>query len=626
MGNERMCDLVLEGGVTSALIYTGLIARLSRHYRLKNLGGTSSGAVAAAAGAIAQRAKLQAPHAGAMHPAFKALRDFPVRLAETDARDRTVLFRLFQPQEATLRGYRIVAALLRAWEPGKRFAVPRAILAALGATVRNFLAAALLGAFPGLWYLAVTLPPILARTPANPVLDSLSVALAVLLAAAGGLLVAILWASVSTLRGLVTNNFGLCSGMEGAEKSDVLPLTLKLHELFNGLFGRKVADPPVIFAHLWGEAAARGGEREIDLQVITTALNLNRPFRLPNDPGTNPLRAFFYHPDEWKALFPASVMQWLDEHRRLPGEPLVHDKDGRPLVALPEPAYWPVLVAVRLSLSFPGLLSAVPMYVVEKPPRARGAAPAPGAPYFASKVYFSDGGLTSNCPVHLFDVALPGHPTFAVRLDALAAGEGGHRVCLPDDDREPGPGARPFESPFLLGLAFQFVFGLVDTARVWRDRLQRSLPGYRERIVVVGLKPDEGGLNLAMPRRTILSVAALGGRAAQRLHEAFGASRAVGPNAWDRHRWLRLRSTLAAAQDYVADVRVKASDTVDYHDLLGMHPSLEPRLVDPAANAQARALLAGLERVAGGDPQEPPRDLGQNVSQPAPRLHMSPPW
>ena len=45
--NPQDCDVVLEGGVTSAVIYAGLLARLSKTYRFRCLGGTSAGAVAA---------------------------------------------------------------------------------------------------------------------------------------------------------------------------------------------------------------------------------------------------------------------------------------------------------------------------------------------------------------------------------------------------------------------------------------------------------------------------------------------------------------------------------------------------------------------------------------------------
>jgi predicted acylesterase/phospholipase RssA len=619
------CDLVLEGGVTSALIYTGLIARLSQHYRLKSLGGTSSGAVAAAAGAIAQRAKLEKPGTPAdpLHPSFKALRDFPSRLAEIDEKGRTVLFRLFQPQEGTRRGYHIVATFMQVWGPDRRFA---AVVHAIAATLRTFPVAALVGALPGLWYLLVALWSILhggADDPANWI----SAAVALLLIVGLGVLAAVAWAVWSTLRGMMRNHFGLCSGMKGAEPSDVLPLTCKLHELFNGLFGRDLSADPVIFGHLWGRPAAQGLPREIDLQVITTALNLRRPFRLPNDPGTDPLRGFFYDPKEWKHFFPGKVMEWLEKHRRLRDGPPLTTAHGRSLFALPDPANWPVLVAVRLSLSFPGLLSAVPMYTLEKRTRAKAGSP-PGEPaLIMRKVYFSDGGITSNCPVQLFDVPLPGYPTFAVRLDKFKSGEkGSHRIWLPNDDTEPPPSVRPFDATNPAAGAWQFVTGIVNTALEWRDRLQRALPGYRERIVVVGLKPGEGGLNLAMTPRTILGLAALGARAALRLQRAFDGPRTHGPNAWDRHRWLRLRSTLAAAQHYVSEVKIKVAGEIDYRDLLDVRPPMEPRLADDAATAQAKALLGGLSEVAKGDPDVPARDLGENVSQPAPRLRMSPPW
>ena len=40
---------------------------------------------------------------------------------------------------------------------------------------------------------------------------------------------------------------------------------------------------------------------------------------------------------------------------------------------------------------------------------------------------------------------------------------------------------------------------IVYSAKNWQDNLQSVLPGYRERIVHVVLKSDEGGINLTMP-------------------------------------------------------------------------------------------------------------------------------
>lgn len=633
MGDEDaapLCDLVLEGGLTSALIYTGVIARLSRHYRFKRLGGTSSGAAAAAAGAIAQRARLVLlkqsadERKDALDPFEDGVRRFPSKLAETDKQGRTALFRLFQAQESTYRGYRIVATWLTHRAEGGGTAAVRALLA----TIRNFPIAAFVGALPGFWILLTTwwsLWPNGLRNPVNWCNTALGLGLVVFL----GLLAAVLWAAWTTLSGMSRNHFGLCSGMKGAERSDddKMALTPTLHRFFNELFKRnEETDPPVVFGELWGKEGLAGGEREIDLQVITTALNLRRPYRLPNDPGVDPLSAFFYDPKEWEEFFPGVVLTWLEKHRRLADGPRVTNERGGELYALPPPELWPVLVAVRMSLSFPGLLSAVPMYMIEwgrTPGTEREKALVP------FKVYFSDGGITSNCPVHLFDAPLPGHPTFAVRLDTFGTGDSGrHRIWLPGDETEPPPRVRPFDARCALAAAWSFVFGIVDTAREWRDGLQRNLPGYRERVVIVGLKPREGGLNLAMTPRKIASLAKLGTKAALRLQRAFVGPRANGQhNAWDRHRWIRLRSTLAAAQSYLEELqKPQPSHDPGYHELLEQVPPIAPHLPDRAAVAQAQALLDGLSALARGDPAWPDRDLGANAPQPAPRLRMSSPW
>ena len=62
----------------------------------------------------------------------------------------------------------------------------------------------------------------------------------------------------------------------------------------------------------------------------------------------------------------------------------------------------PVLVATRMSLSFPGLLAAVPLWTVQD-----------GKPV---RHWVSDGGISSNFPVHLFDAWVPGRPTFGLNL------------------------------------------------------------------------------------------------------------------------------------------------------------------------------------------------------------------
>src|SRR5919199_6613284 len=53
-GDMDRCDVVMKGGITSGIVYPLAICELARAYRFKNLGGTSAGAMAAAATAAAE--------------------------------------------------------------------------------------------------------------------------------------------------------------------------------------------------------------------------------------------------------------------------------------------------------------------------------------------------------------------------------------------------------------------------------------------------------------------------------------------------------------------------------------------------------------------------------------------
>src|SRR4051812_22015373 len=48
------CDLVMKGGITSGVVYPTAILRLAAKYDFRSIGGTSAGAIAAAATAAAQ--------------------------------------------------------------------------------------------------------------------------------------------------------------------------------------------------------------------------------------------------------------------------------------------------------------------------------------------------------------------------------------------------------------------------------------------------------------------------------------------------------------------------------------------------------------------------------------------
>ena len=152
----------------------------------------------------------------------------------------------------------------------------------------------------------------------------------------------------------------------------------------------------------------------------------------------------------------------------------------------------PVLVAVRLSLSFPFLLSAMPLYQ-----------PNPSGDPSAFRHLFSDGGISSNFPVHFFDAWFPSRPTFAIDL-VKRPGRGEDDVfMLPDPFQAAAPRLRAVDS------LPAFVANVKDTAQNWRDNLQSELPGFRDRVCQIRFanrggwpRPEDGLRAHRPPRRT----------------------------------------------------------------------------------------------------------------------------
>ena len=50
----QSCDIVMKGGITSGVVYPLALVELARKYRFCNIGGTSAGAIAAAAEASSE--------------------------------------------------------------------------------------------------------------------------------------------------------------------------------------------------------------------------------------------------------------------------------------------------------------------------------------------------------------------------------------------------------------------------------------------------------------------------------------------------------------------------------------------------------------------------------------------
>ncbi|HJV14204.1 MAG TPA: hypothetical protein VJ625_09960 [Propionibacteriaceae bacterium] len=299
----------------------------------------------------------------------------------------------------------------------------------------------------------------------------------------------------------------------------------------------------------WRQMSELTDHRLVNLELMTTDLTRQRPFRFPLDPTEedDPEQLWVCIDqlrDGESQVFPEPILQALSEteSREVP------DRHGvmRTLHKLPEPWDLPVIFAIRLSMSLPGLFQAVRLYrirpasVIQDDLGRRifdhGQPVALlSQPDLAEELWFSDGGITSNFPVHFFDNALPRWPTVSLNLD-IHPHEAPHQdIWLPQDWDDLNI---PVKTLGDSGVAFGK--SIFNTAMSWRDSMQSALPGYRNRIAQVRTSRGEGGTNLFMPREVIASLALRGVLAGARLRTRF-----VSDAQWNRFRWLRLRTAMS---------------------------------------------------------------------------------
>ena len=381
--------------------------------------------------------------------------------------------------------------------------------------------------------------------------------------------------------------------------------------------------------YIAAEACHRAGLRAIDLRLMTTALSHGRPYSFPLEN-----ESFCFDEAEMRRLFPAIVVDALiaDSPGRIDDGVLA----GR--YRLPAMQDLPVLVPLRMSLAFPLLLSAVPLWRQRRDPdpARRGAWLS-----VAERVWFSDGGICSNFPIHYFDALVPARPTFGINLVDAS--------FIPRDPVDPddyvwmpahnGSGATTrvieVERGGRRGLG-GFLGAIIETMQGWSDSTQLAIPGYRDRIVAVRLESTEGGLNLRMGAPLIRRIAVRGERAGQLLldHYAQADPPPGTVTGWRNHRWVRYRVAMRVLGEALADLRAAEAESA------GTDAALQPMHANPpsydfkserqreAALAAYRDLLALAERHAAmrdelgyppfdHDPKDGPR--------PRPELRIRPP-
>ncbi|KPF78444.1 hypothetical protein IP88_03785 [alpha proteobacterium AAP81b] len=549
------CDLIMRGGVTSGVVYPGALAALAQHYRFCNIGGASAGAIAAGLAAAAEYGRQ---HGNAN--AFAQVDAIPAALGGAGPHG-TTMRTLFRAAPALAGLESLLWRVLGGTHPV--LALLPTLWGALALAGLTLLGVGMLG----LWVAAgsTSLPLALGS-------GVLAFVLALIVLGLAGV------ARLSALhRRLRDNGWGLATGRNAALAADASVASLLteggfadwMHATIQSLAGKPL-DAPLAVADLWGNAdpAVRG--RNIDLILTTTNVSQQLAQQFPFLERSSSF--LYFCPDDLAKVLPPTVVAALG-HASSATFDLV--RDGVTYRRLPAPANLPILLGIRMSLSFPLLISAVKLYETRafspKSPADRDKAAAQLQP-----CWFSDGGITSNFPVESFDTLLPGRPTFCIDLADLppdparqddlsrpadrrrrielvgapnAAVDAGQDIAIAVDNRV---NIRARHLSELAGAgAAGFLLKLFETARNSRQNELATLPGQRDRIVRIFLDPgSEGGLNLDMAPATIANLALLGRDAGTLLLDAFGrdAASVAASAAWRNHRWVRLRTTLAGVE------------------------------------------------------------------------------
>ncbi|WP_296596608.1 patatin-like phospholipase family protein [Phenylobacterium sp.] len=503
----KECDLVMKGGITSGVVYPYAILELAGSYRFRSIGGASAGAIAAAFAAAGEYAR-QTGDKDAFVRFEDRINDLPQKLAS--------LFQPDPPFELVMK-----AALAATGDKtGRRGRVLRA----LGLPLR-------VGAGVGVFafFLLTALPLAFAWSWGAGLIWLVG---ALLAASIGAVVVLGRHLAKVIIHDLPAHDFGLCSGMR-PDGSTQEALTEWIYDSLQIIaFGPAGRTQPLTFRDLAEVGlmpdAIKRGEKAIQLEMMVTNLSLGRPHAVPHF-GLKLL----FSPKEWAKLFPDAVLGWLLDDARCPALPNP-PPETPDLRQAPPDLDLPVVVGVRMSLSFPILIRAVPMHMADVGAAARNELPPKTKPPIR-RILFSDGGITSNFPVHFFDRLFPERPTFALSLDAL------HSPTAPLISMPQAPADGAFSPIRSFEGVGGFVGAILGAAKDWQDEMMSVMPGQRQRVVRIRLDKDEGGLNLNMPVELSEELMARGGEAGREICTSFN---------FDEHRYRRT----VVAYEHLADL------------------------------------------------------------------------
>jgi predicted acylesterase/phospholipase RssA len=503
---KKECDLVMKGGITSGVVYPGAITRIAKDFRFRNLGGASAGAIAAVAAAACEYRRNQGDPA-----AYDVLDE-----VQHEISGQGFVQSLFQPTAEAKPAFDLALRLVTTTGSLAQRLLQAGVL--ILRQDRRFLLGAGLTV---LVWLGIAVLAIAALATGGQ--SGLEIAAAILLGIAAlplaGLIAAAFAVAAFVRFGTKLDHalqdtwWGMCSGRTESGQPTDSGLTDWLYQTVQKCAGNP--EKPLTFRDLVGDDPANA---DVNLQLITTDLSSSRPATLPLPEPTDEEKPYFFDPEEWRRLFPEAVVQRMVDAT---ADGAVPDPDRGARMLYPMPGLdLPIVVAARLSLSFPILLSTIPFW------RQDG----PGDRFVQHTM--SDGGISSNFPIHYFDSLFPGRPTFGLDLQPWRD-ESQKFVEMSNEPRRAG-----FAEVRNVG---DFFGQILNAARNWRDSLQAELPGYRDRICQIRLTGEEGGLNLNMPTDVVQRLVERGAEAGAEVTNPASFD-------WNKHRITRFQTMMQMLQ------------------------------------------------------------------------------
>ena len=700
----RFCDVVMDGGVVNGVVYPGFLIELARRFNFHSLGGTSVGAIAAALAAACEYNRRYGMTAGFN----EGLAQMPQELAAwvDDKEQITKIRSLFQPHASVQPLFDWFVELL-----GQQTALQEKDKEKTQVSyVSRYSSRTYLWTAYRLWlrYMPVgnwRLLWVSGLIAVTSVLLQWLLGIPWLLAWAAQyfayfFLLHPLLAVVQQVLALIRlPGVGACTGMR-QPGSHLAGLTEWMHEGIQKS-ARLQLSRPLTFAQLWaapaGPDAGQGGKeaRSIDLRMITTCLSYGRVYELPLSLEEAPV---LFRLSEFQAYFPKEVTAHLRRVSKIPSfqdlpmlrrrfrerrEEFRWDagisraeymkkrkalrKQARRLFAdftevkggpyaksdlrLLPTADLPIVVAARLSMSCPILFQAMPLIGLNFDKHAEEIS--------LVRLWFSDGGIGSNFPIHLFDQSLPRWPSFGLKImeePPRRTSSNKHlEAYIPFSHRAGAEDNLHFPrdiGPFTTGLGqfrvsefWQFLISIYSSAKDGHDQSYLRMPDIRNRVVRVFLNGRTGNmLNLKIDSRQIVELAANEGAKAGRYAAQAYLGELQNPkyrdwvDLWRDHRWVRMNMLIKGLRSHLhgighamrhdtfprqkpsASLLAQIRDSV-HTPPLGHVAAKESRL----SLAQAHELTAILQRIAQLEEDLRRLDMPQPYTpEPMPELRFKP--